>query len=146
MKKSIVICLLFFNGMHYHHIKENGYSANEEWRFAFFPLKGKKKVRLRASTVEPIWGTLLYFRKLKKVYTKGNDLTNKQVLMVTVAYNLKKLMGFNRMKTAVKSMGNIFLNAKIDVFNQILLFFEFICWFWMSKVFKLKKIMIGYDL
>jgi len=58
-------------------------------------------MRLRAATVEPVWGTLLYFRWLRKVYTKGNDLANKQVLMAAAAYNLKKLMNFNRLKSAI---------------------------------------------
>jgi hypothetical protein len=31
--------------------------------------KGKQKMRLRASTVEPVWGNLLHFRRMKKVYT-----------------------------------------------------------------------------
>jgi transposase len=101
--------------------------------------KGKQKMRLRASTVEPVWGTLLHFRKLKKVYTKGNDLANKQVLMAAAAYNLKKLMGFNRMKTAVISIKNSFLDVKISILSQILLFFELICWFWKQSV-QIKKI------
>jgi transposase len=44
--------------------------------------KGKRKIKLRSATVEPVWGTLLHFRRLKKVYTKGNDLARKQVLTV----------------------------------------------------------------
>ena len=59
---------------------------------------GKRKMRLRSATVEPVWGTLLHFRRLKKVYTKGNDLANKQVLMASAAYNLKKLMDFETIK------------------------------------------------
>jgi len=86
--------------------------------------KGKKKMRLRAATVELVWGTLLHFRRLKKVYTIGNDLANKQVLMAAATYNLKKLMGFNSMKTAVKSIKNIVLNAKMTILSQILLFFD----------------------
>jgi hypothetical protein len=30
--------VLHWDGEHYYAIKENGYSVNEEWRFAFFPL------------------------------------------------------------------------------------------------------------
>ena len=86
--------------------------------------KGKKKIQLRASTVEPVWGTLLHFRRLKKVYTTGNDLANKQVLMAAAAYNLKKFMGFNSIKTAAISMKNMLLDAKTTVLSQILLFFE----------------------
>ena len=105
--------------------------------------RGKRKMRLRSSTVEPVWGTLLHFRRLKKVYTKGNDLANKQVLMAAAAYNLKKLMGFNSLKSVVnnslyaisnvalgennscgriKSMKNVVVQLKTTVSNQISLF------------------------
>jgi len=56
--------------------------------------QGKQKMRLRSSTVEPVWGTLLNFMKMKKVYTKGNKLAYKQLLMAAATYNLKKLMKF----------------------------------------------------
>jgi len=86
--------------------------------------KGKQKMRLRGATVEPVWGTLLHFRRLKKVYTIGNDLANKQVLMATAAYNLKKLMKFNRIKTAVNAIKNINKELKTTVLHQIWLFVE----------------------
>ena len=81
-------------------------------------------MRLRRTTVEPVWGTLLHFRGLKKVYTKGNDLANKQVLMATAAYNLKKLMGFNTIKSAANVMKNIAADLKTTALNQILPFLE----------------------
>lgn len=62
--------------------------------------RGKRMMRLRASTVEPVWGTLLHYRRLKKVYTIGNELANKQVLMAATAYNLKKLLAFDTLKKA----------------------------------------------
>jgi hypothetical protein len=64
--------------------------------------KGKQKMRLRSSTVEPVWGTLLNFMKMKKVYTKGNKLAHKQLLMAAAAYNIKKLMKFNYHKSIAK--------------------------------------------
>ncbi|MCL2683523.1 MAG: IS1182 family transposase [Bacteroidales bacterium] len=69
--------------------------------------KGRQKMRLRKSTVEPVWGTLLHFRGMKKVYTKGNALATKQLLMAAAAYNLKKLLGFNCVKIAVMTIRNI---------------------------------------
>jgi transposase len=53
---------------------------------------GKRKMRLRSATVEPVLGTLLDFCHMKKVYTKGQELARKQLLMAAAAYNLKKLM------------------------------------------------------
>jgi hypothetical protein len=51
--------------------------------------QGKRKMRIRGKTVEPVWGTLLHYRRMKKVYTIGNDLANKQLLMAAAVYNLK---------------------------------------------------------
>ena len=56
---------------------------------------GQKMKNLRSSTVEPVIGTLLHFRGMKKVYTKGMDLAKKHVLLAATAYNLKKLLAFN---------------------------------------------------
>ena len=48
--------------------------------------------KLRSSTVEPVLGTLLDFRAMRKVRTRGIRLANKHVLLAAMAYNLKKLM------------------------------------------------------
>jgi hypothetical protein len=53
---------------------------------------GKRKMRLRSATVEPVLGTLLDFCHMRKVYTKGQGLARKQILMAAATYNLKKLM------------------------------------------------------
>jgi hypothetical protein len=62
--------------------------------------EGKRRIRLRAVTVEPVLGTLLNFRRMKKVYTRGNELAHKQLLMAAAAYNLKKLMKHSGLKAA----------------------------------------------
>jgi len=99
--------------------------------------KGKRKMRMRKAVVEPVWGTLLHFRKLKKVYTKGNDLANKQILMASAAYNLKKLMGFETIKTIANAAINIVFDLKMAVFNKISQFYEFILFFANYKKLKL---------
>ena len=48
--------------------------------------------KLRSATVESVLGTLLYFRAMRKVHTRGIKVANKHVLLATMAYNLKKLM------------------------------------------------------
>ena len=78
--------------------------------------RGKRMMRLRQSTVEPVWGTLLYFRRLKKVYTKGDDLANKQVLLAAAAYNLKKFMAFNGIKPAAR----VVKNTAVEVISKVL--------------------------
>lgn len=83
--------------------------------------KGQEMIRLRASTVEPVLGTLLNFRRMKKVYTKGYDLANKHVLMAAMTYNLKKLMKFSTIKYTSNVMKNAALGLKstISYFKQI---------------------------
>ena len=97
---------------------------------------GKQKMRLRGATVEPVWGTLLHFRRLKKVYTKGNDLANKQVLMAATAYNLKKLIGFKTLKTAVNAVKTVANGIKSVILNDFLTFCELLCWIWICKIIK----------
>jgi len=90
--------------------------------------KGKQKMRLRSATVEPVWGTLLNFRRMKKVYTKGNDLANKQLLMASAAYNLKKLMNFkikptaNAIKNSVISLKSTALDL-CQIFGALKIYF-----------------------
>ena len=72
-------------------------------------------MRLRAST-EPVWGTLLHFRRLKKVYAKGNDLANKQVLMAaannhTNPHQIHKLTN-NQIHISKKSVSLHFVKLK----------------------------------
>ena len=105
--------------------------------------QGKQKMRLRRTTVEPVWGTLLHFRKLKKVYTKGNDLANKQVLMAAAAYNLKKLMRFKNIKSATNVIKNIAADLKSTVLNQMSLLYEFILYQWNDKRIKQNMVFVN---
>jgi len=92
--------------------------------------KGKRRMRLRSSTVEPVWGTLLNFRRLKKVYTKGNNLAGKQVLMAAATYNLMKFMNFKTLKTAANVMKNTAADLKktlVNVLNRICSLWKRIC-------------------
>jgi transposase len=52
--------------------------------------------RIRASTVEPVLGTLLNFLNMRRVNTRGLELANKHVLMAAIAYNLKKCLKYTR--------------------------------------------------
>ena len=54
----------------------------------------RRMSRLRSSTVEPVLGTLINFLNMKRVNTRGIDLTNKHVLMASLTYNLKKYIKF----------------------------------------------------
>ena len=84
---------------------------------------GRRRMRMRSSTVEPVLGTLLNFRRMKKVYTIGRESACKQLLMAAAAYNLKKLMGamgLKRVKAAASA-------AKAALLNKIPIPGSFIC-------------------
>ena len=66
---------------------------------------GRRKMRLRSATVEPVLGTLLNFRRMRKVYTIGQELARKQFLMAAAAYNLKKLMGAMGLRKVAAAAG-----------------------------------------
>ena len=86
--------------------------------------KGKLMRRLRSAVVEPVLGTLLCFKRMRKIYTKGNKSACKQLFMAAAAYNLKKLMsvaGFKGVNTAAIAAKAFFLD-KIQIWNRVILF------------------------
>jgi hypothetical protein len=54
----------------------------------------KRLFRSRASTVEPVLGTLINHFNMKRVNTRGIKLATKHVLMAALVYNLKKFLRF----------------------------------------------------
>lgn len=84
----------------------------------------KKMVRIRSSTVEPVLGTLINFRNMKRVNTRGIRQANKHILMAALTYNLHKYIRFitRERKTAVQSMQLATKSVKNSVKTM---FFEF---------------------
>ena len=62
----------------------------------------KRMVRVRAGTVEPVFGNLINYYGLRKINTKGKAGAHKCMLMSAIAFNLKKLMKFLTKKSNVK--------------------------------------------
>jgi len=62
--------------------------------------------RIRSGTVEPVLGTLINHRNMKRVNTRGIHQANKHVLMAAMSYNLKKLLNFTskQLKAIAKAM------------------------------------------
>ena len=65
------------------------------------PRYARKMVRVRSKTVEPVIGTLVNFTNMKRVNTRGIRNANKQVLMASLTYNLKKYLRFIVKKTTI---------------------------------------------
>ncbi|MFN8281703.1 MAG: transposase [Chitinophagales bacterium] len=75
-------------------------------RFTKHQQYAKRMVRLRSSTVEPVLGTLINFRNMKRVHTRGIQQANKHVPVAAITYNLHKyirLITQNR-KRAINAM------------------------------------------
>jgi transposase len=68
--------------------------------------KGKVMKRVRQSTVEPVFGTLINFMGINKISARGIEQANKVMLMAGTAYNLQKLMRYvqKARKTATLEM------------------------------------------
>ena len=66
----------------------------------------KQMKKLRQSTVEPVLGTLVNFLAMKRVNVRGIRHANKCLIMAAIAYNLKKLLKFNR-KTPVTMVASL---------------------------------------
>lgn len=83
------------------------------------PQYTKKISRIRSRTVEPVLGTMINYLNLKRVNTRGIRGANKHVMMSALAYNLKKLMKFNRPKIKVVSIA---IQKAILKVGELLLF------------------------
>lgn len=68
--------------------------------------KARKMIRLRGSTVEAVLGTLINFRGMRRVRTRGIKQANKFMMGAATAYNLKKWLNYNprHVKSAVASL------------------------------------------
>lgn len=65
-------------------------------------VKGKRMMKLRQSTVEPVIGTLVNYLGIKKVNSKGLEQANKCLKMAAIAYNLKKMIKHKSRKIETK--------------------------------------------
>jgi transposase len=62
----------------------------------------KRMKKLRSSTVEPVLGTLINFRGMRRIWTRGIKSANKFMIGAAIAYNLKKYMKFKPKKVNVQ--------------------------------------------
>lgn len=62
----------------------------------------KRMVRVRAGTVEPVFGNLINYYGLRKINVLGKAGAHKCMLMSAIAFNLKKLMKFLNKKSIQK--------------------------------------------
>lgn len=66
----------------------------------------KRMVRVRAGTIEPVFGNLINYYGMRKINVKGIKGAHKVMLLAATAYNLKKWMKYisKKVKTQVQSV------------------------------------------
>jgi transposase len=85
----------------------------------------KEMMCIRSKTVEPVLGTLINHRGMKRVNARGIKAAGKHVLMASLCYNLKKLLNYiGRMaeQTGNSLFQKIALQASICNLNTTLVF------------------------
>lgn len=83
--------------------------------------KGRRMMRLRQSTVEPVFGSLINYFGMKKVNAKGIEAANKAMLGAAIAYNLKKYLKFNykKAKCEAKALSKQLCNNGITLLKDL---------------------------
>jgi transposase len=82
---------------------------------------GKKMSKIRGKTVEPVFGTLINFLNMKRANARGIAQANKQVIMATLSYNLKKYLKFitQKNKWCVVALNTTSKSSKDLRMNQL---------------------------
>jgi hypothetical protein len=65
---------------------------------------GRRMKKLRQSTVEPVFGSLLNYYGMSKVNAHGIDSAHKVMLMAAIAYNVKKYMKYAKKNARAMAM------------------------------------------
>ncbi|MVM36331.1 IS1182 family transposase, partial [Spirosoma sp. HMF4905] len=80
---------------------------------------GKRMMRLRSSTVEPVLGSLINYYGLRQINTRSRETAAKVMYVAAMAYNLKKYLRF----TPVEQSGMVIALQVPDQFYCILVYF-----------------------
>ncbi|GAB4026858.1 IS1182 family transposase [Spirosoma gilvum] len=80
---------------------------------------GKRMMRIRSATVEPVLGSLINYFGLRQINTKSREAAAKVMYMAAIAYNLKKYLRF----TPVEQSGMVIALPVPDQFYYILIYF-----------------------
>jgi len=89
-------------------------------------IKGRIMKKVRQSTVEPVFGTLINYMGMKKISSRGIEQANKVMLMAGTAYNLQKLMRYvqKARKTAALRMRIMAEQIYLGINNAFIQFWE----------------------
>ena len=82
--------------------------------------------KLRQSTVEPVFGTLINYMGMSKISSRGIEQANKVMIMAGAAYNLQKLMRYMNKNRKIDAMSirNLASQTIFNIYNTFSRFFE----------------------
>ncbi|MCX6213810.1 IS1182 family transposase [Spirosoma sp.] len=80
---------------------------------------GKRMMRIRSATVEPVLGSLINYYGLRQINTRSREAAAKVMYVAAMAYNLKKYLRF----TSVEQSGMVIALPVPDQFYYILIYF-----------------------
>lgn len=80
---------------------------------------GKRMMRIRSATVEPVLGSLINYYGLRQINTRRRESAAKVMYMAAIAYNLKKYLRF----TPVEQSGMVIALPVPGQFYYILIYF-----------------------
>lgn len=80
---------------------------------------GKRMMRLRSATVEPVLGSLINYFGLRQINTRSREAAAKVMYVAAMAYNLKKYLRF----TPVEQSGMVIALPLPDPFYYLLIYF-----------------------
>lgn len=80
---------------------------------------GKRMMRTRSATVEPVLGSLINYYGLRQINTRSREAAAKVMYVASMAYNLKKYLRF----TSVEQGGVVIALPIPDQFYYILIYF-----------------------
>ncbi|WP_246343791.1 transposase [Adhaeribacter radiodurans] len=79
-------------------------------------LKGKSMKRLRQSTVEPVFGSLIHYYGLRRIGVRGKAGASKVMLLAATAFNLRKYLKFK--PVAIISQAIALQKEPTDIFSN----------------------------
>ena len=90
---------------------------------------GKRMMRLRSATVEPILGSIINYYGLRQINTRSREAGAKVMYVAAMAYNLKKYLRF----TPAEQSGMVIALPVPDQFYYILIDFCNSHWFYVNS-------------
>ncbi|MES2734076.1 MAG: IS1182 family transposase [Bacteroidota bacterium] len=84
--------------------------------------KGQRMRRVRQSTIEPVFGSLIHYYGLRKISVRGKAGASKVMLMAATAFNLKKYMRFKPVEVISQTIAlqkENTLSYQLTAFNKL---------------------------